>query len=341
MADDRNQPKPTPPKHPYSDPPNNASPENRDGDPLPNSPVDDFFEKMNRDFRRPKPSEEAVAAALHAIQTMAGDAGLEHDAEAVSNSSEGFEHPGIGTSCPKCAAVNSGSNRFCGFCGTSLARKPGAQAPPTALVRGQETRTIREQPVHGQTTHEPTPREQHIHHHHHHYFQDSVLKHPLAGEANATLTGELAAPPLTATAAAEAAIQKLVRDWTLCCNSKRLDALLALYSADAIVLRSNVAPAHGRVAIRQLLQDALQSGLGDVELQPADAGVLGDIACLTGTSRMLVPTAPGKRHEETGKFLIVARRESGDWKILADSWCIDALPKPATPTPVVRTPRSK
>jgi ketosteroid isomerase-like protein len=82
-----------------------------------------------------------------------------------------------------------------------------------------------------------------------------------------------------------------------------------------------------------------------VELDPADAGVVGDIACLTGKSRMLVPTAPGKRHEETGKFLIVARRESGDWKILADSWCIDSLPKPTVPpvaaVAATRTPRSK
>jgi ketosteroid isomerase-like protein len=121
--------------------------------------------------------------------------------------------------------------------------------------------------------------------------------------------------------------------------------LLALYSADAIVLRSNVAPAHGRSAIRQLLQAELQAGLGDVELDCADAGFLNDIACLTGRSHMLVPTAPGKRHEETGKFLIVARRESGAWKILADSWCIDAAPKPPVPptasVPPARTPRIK
>jgi uncharacterized protein (TIGR02246 family) len=325
---DRNPPKPTPPKQP-----NNAAPEN-DGDPLPNSAVDDFFVKMNRDFRRPKPSEEAVAAALHAIQTLAGDVGLEPDDVSESNSSGDFENRDAGEPCPKCTAVNSGSNRFCGFCGTTLLRrdKPGAQTPASALVRDTKPR-------------EQTASEQHIHHHHHHYFSESEVKHSLAGETNATLTGELAAPPLSAGAAAEAAIQKLVRDWTLCCNSKRLDDLLALYSPDAIVLRSNVPPAHGRTAIRNLLQAALQAGLGDVELQPADAGVLGDIACLTGTSRMLVPAAPGKRHEETGKFLIVARRESGDWKILADSWCIDLLPKQTAPpsAPLVgpRTPRTK
>jgi uncharacterized protein (TIGR02246 family) len=343
---DRNPPKPPHPKPPHSEPthPNNASPENASGDPLPNSAADDFFVKMNRDFRRPKPSEEAVAAALHAIQTMAGDAGLAHDDAASADFSDAFERRDGGESCPKCTAVNSGSNRFCGFCGTTLTRRdqPGT-TPPAALVRSQATS---EQGLRQPQSREPMPREQHIHHHHHHhYVPESVVKHSLAGEANATLTGELAEPPLSASAAAEAAVQKLVRDWTLRCNSKRLDDLLALYSPDAIVLRSNVAPAHGRTAIRNLLQASLQAGLGEVELQPADAGVLGDIACLTGASRMLVPDAPGKRHEETGKFLIVARRESGDWKILADSWCIDLLPKqtalPTAPVVAPRTPRVK
>ena len=314
--------------------PNNDPRGNTGDDPLPNSAVDDFFVKMNHDFRRPKPSDEAVAAALHAIQTLAGDA-AEHDGEAAATqdfSTEDSATEPAGEVCPKCRAVNSGSNRFCGFCGGSLIRrqKPPAQtAAPLSAV------------------HEQQVREQHVHHHHyhHHYFPASVEKVPIADEATAALTGELAAPQPTAVAAAEAAIQKLVSDWALCCNSKRLDDLLALYSPDAIVLRANVAPAHGRSAIRQLLQAALQAGLGDVELDAADAGVLGDIACLTGRSRMLVPTAPGMRHEETGKFLIVARREGGEWKILADSWCIDSPPSPSAPptapAPAARTPRTK
>lgn len=333
-ADNQKKPDlPTPsPSAPSAPNYQNSPPEKFGDDPLPNSAVDDFFVKMNHDFRRPKPSEEAVAAALHAIQTLAGDV-AEHEAEEAFGSPAGdCRTEDSDERCPKCRAMNSGSNRFCGFCGALLMRleKPAAQspAPPGALVREPQ--------------HEQSVREQHIHHHHHHYFPESVAKHSF-GDAKVALTGELAAPQAPPVADAEAAIQKLVNDWTLCCNSKRLEDLLALYSPDAIVLRANVAPAHGRAAIRQLLQAALQAGLGDVELDCADAGVLGDIACLTGRSRMLVPTAPGKRHEETGKFLIVARRESGEWKILADSWCIDAAPKPPVPptAPAARTPSVK
>jgi len=313
-------------------PPNEDLPENTGDDPLPNSAADDFFIKMNRDFRRPKPSEEAVAAALHAIQTLAGEA-AEQDVEETSISYpvvEGSPSRADEKTCPKCGDRNSAANRFCGTCGSTLSRG-GKLAAKTAPSVPQQPR--REEPT----------REQHIHHHHHHYFPGSGGKPPQFGDGGSALSGELAAPGMTDAAAAQSGVQNLVRDWTLACNLKQLDHLLALYSPDAIVLRANAAPAHGHPAIREVLKAALEAGLGDVELTPADAGILGDIACLTGTSRMLVPTAPGKRREETGKFLIVARRENGAWKILADSWCIDVFPKPATdptpPTPVVRAPR--
>jgi len=58
-------------------------------------------------------------------------------------------------------------------------------------------------------------------------------------------------------------------------------------------------------------------------LNVADIGVLGEIACLTGHCRMLAPAA-GKPQEQTGKYLMVARRENGKWKILADAWSMDS-----------------
>src|SRR5712692_1308665 len=83
-----------------------------DDEPLPNSAVEDFFVKVNHDFRRPKPSEEAVAVALQAVQKLTGEA-LEHN---LVNSREHDSDD----QCPRCGAANSGANRFCGYCGASL-----------------------------------------------------------------------------------------------------------------------------------------------------------------------------------------------------------------------------
>jgi ketosteroid isomerase-like protein len=269
----------------------------------PNSSADEFFSKMNRDFRRPKPSEEAVAAALQAIQALAGDAGLEEDAESVSEAA--VPEPVEGNQCPKCGKVNSGPNRFCGFCG-AIINKPAAKPAGT----GQESSG------------------QHVHHHHyhHHYFPGQSGAKVESGEGVLpVVSGESLSEQEGADAqSTDSLLRKVIENWCLACNGRRVEALSNLYSSDALLVRGGSPLARGRAAIKQTLQTELESGLGDVQLDCSEVGVIGDVACVAGTSRMLAPIAPANRQERTGKFLYVMRREGADWKILADVWCMDA-----------------
>jgi len=239
-----------------------------DGEPLPNSAADEFIGKMNHDFRRPKPSEEAVAAALQAIQKLTSDVAAESETQFA----------GLETACPKCGGPNSGTNRFCGYCGTLL---DAVQSSAAAKLENPQT-----PPAVG------TGQHLYHHHYHHHYFSDSAGKavpetktvvHRTEEVVDASRLQPLPTDP-------ETVIQRLVQNWALYCNARRLDDLVALYSADAIVIRPNADLAHGTAAIRQLLSAALQSGLGDVELECADIGIIGEFACLTGLSKMLVPS---------------------------------------------------
>jgi len=276
---------------------------------LPNSAADEFFGRMKHDFRRPKPSEEAIASALQAIQKLTGEVIVEHSVTSPHNA--GAEK------CPKCGGENSITNRFCGYCGTLMDRveKPQAKLDANPSQTGSE----------GQ---------HHYHHHyHHHYFSEAEKVGPAQQSDIRSISPHIpneAEGPVFSENEAEAtsAIQKLVQTWSRCFNSKRLDELMELYSSDSIVLRPNSVPAHGQDAVRQLLETALEAGLGDVQLDCADIGIVGDFACLTGRSKMLVPSAPARRREETGKYLIVVRREGGEWKIVADSWCMDTPKAP-------------
>ncbi len=258
--------------------------------------VDEFFVKINHDFRRPKPSEQAVASALNTIQRLGVESRFNYT---------GMNENGGGT-CPKCGASNSGLNRFCGYCGTLLDRP---ERPAGTSERAQNS----------------ADGGQHVYHHHyHHYYLDGSWSEESPELESKEVTGTTPTPPtlpFPAAGSVESNLRKLVEDWAVYCNSRRLEDLVALYSRDAIVLRPNVAPARGSAPIRQLLGAALGAGLGDVELNAGDTGVLGEIACLTGRCRML---AAGKRQEQTGKYLMVARRERGDWKILADAWSLDS-----------------
>ena len=270
----------------------------------PNSAADEFFGRMKRDFRRPKPSEEAVASALQAIQKLTGEYPVEHSFGPSSQTAE--------EKCPKCGAENSANNRFCGYCGT-LMHRPEEHVTEKPSDAGSTGKHV------------------YHHHYHHHIFQDSA-RSPKELAEGIQLSGETSQADIALPIAAEDrndssdVVQKLIQKWSRCFNSKRIDDLMDLYSSDSIVLRPNSPAAHGREAVRKVLDSAIESGVGDVQLECADIGIVGDFACLTGQSKMLVPTAPAKRQEATGKYLIVVRRENGEWKIVADSWCMD-VPK--------------
>jgi len=153
----------------------------------------------------------------------------------------------------------------------------------------------------------------------------------------------------------ETAVRKIMQDWVFACNSKQLDDLVSIYASDALVLRPNHPAVRGTPAIREFFFAALDSGVGDVEIDPIRLDVLGDVAYEAGRFKMLVPVAVGKRREERGKYLaILARQSNGEWRIVSDCWSSDlslakaetdlkpgapapAVPKP-TPPPPRRTP---
>lgn len=125
---------------------------------------------------------------------------------------------------------------------------------------------------------------------------------------------------------AEAAVRRIAHEWVLACNTKHLDDLIELYTADALILRSNVPPIRGAAAVREFFFGALDSGLGEVEIEPLRVEVVGDMAYEAGRCKALVPSVTGKRREERGKYLwVCARQSNGEWKLAADCWSSDLM----------------
>jgi ketosteroid isomerase-like protein len=278
-----------------------------------NSAVDDFFTRLKYDMRRPKPGQENISAALQAIQRLA----LEADTEESVNM--GAETGGsAGRLCPACGSQNPEENRFCASCGVPLESAPDL---PAAQVRSKNAA-------------HPAGQHYYHHHYHHHYFSSADGLPQAAGAepraaAGGSPTGRdpvrlrapLGAPALSR---AEAAVRKLSQDWAHACNTKQLDDLVELYAPDALVLRPNIPPVRGTAAIREFFFAALDSGLGEVEMEPLRVELFGDLAYQAGRCKMLVPVAMGKRREERGKYLIILSRQGGgEWKTVADCWSSD------------------
>jgi ketosteroid isomerase-like protein len=280
---------------------------------VPDPSVDDFFNRMKYDMRRPKPRQEAISAAVQAIQRL----GLQADSEtSVDGLEENFSAQRM---CQACGSQNPTDNKFCAFCGVPM--------PPEDRV--EPRRALAASPNNDSASHPSGPHHYH-HHYHHHYFSSDGSAQPAGAEQrpanggapprdSARTRAPLGTPGLSRS---EAAVRKATQDWVQACNTKHLDDLIEVYHADAIVLRPNVPPVRGTAAIREFFFSVLDAGLGEVELEPLRVELAGEIAYEAGRCKMLVPHM-GKRREERGKYLITMARQAGEWKIIADCWSSD------------------
>lgn len=274
--------------------------------PVENRELEEFFHRLPANFRWPKPNDEAIAAAMEAIQRMSGGvAGAELAAG---------DNPNPGLACSGCGGLLPAEARFCVWCGMP---KPSTASGDAAVP--------------------PHHREHHHYHHHYHHFipvQAHQSTVPSAEPETSAPRGRAPGSPGTSSGGrAEVTARQVAQDWAQACNTKHLDDLLELYSSDATLIRSSVPPVRSLSAIREFLFSLLEAGLGDVEMESLRCEVMGEIAMDIGRCKMLVPVAMGKRREERGKYLLVlVRQPVGTWKIMADCWSAD-LVMSAPPTP--------
>ena len=303
-------------------PKNSPSPEHEPE--LPRSlGLQDVFRRMRLDIGRSKPGQEKIDAALDAAQRIALQMDIDASVGAVAEAQER-------RACHACGSPNPRENRFCARCGVPLHDLPEGDAPAPGDVKLINPLS-------------PATGQHHYHHHyHHHYFasSDETVSAPAVEPRAASAVpvardaSKARAPGGAGPSRAETALRKLAQDWALACNTKHLDDLVDLYTPDAIVLRPNVPPVRSTPAIREFFFSVLEAGLGEVQLEPLRVEVFGEIAYEVGRCTMLAPTAMGKRREERGKYVILAARQAGEWKILVDCWSTDlSLAVGAEPAP--------
>ena len=303
-----------------------------------NSELQNLYRRITPEMRREKPSPDAIAAAMEAVQRLAAEVDAEDAADdAIRDATTETKT----SACKVCGYENRPGNKFCAMCGIVIGE---AQNPVFGAKRAIEPKMPTTPPVFANTLPEPErpamtrPAANETHHYHHHYHHHYFPGAPEPGYAGAMEPGR--APvrdaareeKLRSTAAAlrgelsraEASVRAITQEWVLACNTKHLDDLLELYSPDALVLRSNYPPIRGAAAIREFFFGALDAGLGDVEIDPLRIDLVGDMAYEAGRCKALIPGAAGKRREERGKYLWVLQKEpSGEWKVVADCWSSD------------------
>lgn len=141
--------------------------------------------------------------------------------------------------------------------------------------------------------------------------------------------GQQSAPDTRA--ADEAAVRKADADWATAGQSKQVDAWVAFYSDDAMVLPPNQPSAAGKDSIHKAVGDLL--GLPGLSMSWKAAKVevarSGDLAYVQGTYELGMKDPKGKPVADHGKYVEVWKKQAdGSWKCAVDTWNSDL---PAAP----------
>jgi uncharacterized protein (TIGR02246 family) len=98
-------------------------------------------------------------------------------------------------------------------------------------------------------------------------------------------------------------------------NSKDVDAVAALYTADAVVVGADGQIYNGRPAIHAMLADQLKGSPASMTLAATSTKVYGNTAVEVGT----VTTSGGDAAPMTMHYLVVLRRDMHGWNLTSAS----------------------
>jgi uncharacterized protein (TIGR02246 family) len=137
------------------------------------------------------------------------------------------------------------------------------------------------------------------------------------------------APPVADSAADQAALRAADSAWFTAVNAGDVDGVTALYAEDAVVNVPGAPPARGSAAIRGVLaKDIENASKGGVKLVPGpnvEVGVSGDLGWIWNTFTV---TDKAGATVDAGKYLTLAERKDGKWRIIRDIWNSDHSPAP-------------
>jgi len=124
-------------------------------------------------------------------------------------------------------------------------------------------------------------------------------------------------------------IEDSIRDtdarFTEAFNRGDLAAVVALHSADALLLGPDSPAERGGQAVEEGFKEMLDAGWKNIELGSVQIGSGGDLGYHVGTLAADVPTEGGSVQRVTGKFLDIYKPDAaGSWKIHVTMFNFDA-----------------
>jgi uncharacterized protein (TIGR02246 family) len=127
----------------------------------------------------------------------------------------------------------------------------------------------------------------------------------------------------------EPALNKLAADFSAAFSAGNAARVAMHYTADAVLMPPNEAAINGRSNIQAWFQKQVEGGAGNLKLQPKESRISGDVAFEAGTYTISIKPKTGQPISDTGKYIVVMKKEGADWKISHDIFNSDLPPPPA------------
>jgi uncharacterized protein (TIGR02246 family) len=122
---------------------------------------------------------------------------------------------------------------------------------------------------------------------------------------------------MTSQSDVRAAVEAGGRDFSAAIARGDAAAVAAVYTSAAQVFPPNQDIVTGRAAIQQFYQGLIRAGVKGVPLTTREVEAQGDTAYEVGTYRV---TGDGNKVLDSGKYVVVWKREDGKWKMHRDIW---------------------
>jgi uncharacterized protein (TIGR02246 family) len=121
---------------------------------------------------------------------------------------------------------------------------------------------------------------------------------------------------------------KIPAQWAKLLQSKQIDQLAALYTADAVFLKPSGERITGRPAIRDLCKKIMDSFSSDFTFRSMTSDVSGNIAYDSGEYKeSLVKISDKTKADVQGNYLMIFKRQpDGTWLIAQQMWTLVTPP---------------
>jgi uncharacterized protein (TIGR02246 family) len=152
----------------------------------------------------------------------------------------------------------------------------------------------------------------------------------------------LAAPQTWAQQGKNPDIDKVRAAYEKAAAAGNVQDLVALYTADAVVMPPDMPMAKGKAAIEAFHKKNFETGtLSNVRITPMHLDVTGDTAIEVGTYRQTITPKGAQAINDAGKYIVVLKKQTdGSWKLAYEIYNSDK-PVPMPPSAPPKKPTSK